>query len=186
MTVCMIYSGWLRTWEQCKGNHAEVLRPAPAHVVHYNETTHDLTPFPREQWEHYRENKAPETEPENTLSMWRGMWEAWRLAPQGFDCYVRNRYDIVLEGGGVNFEEWPMIDDTVYIPEGQDFRDGVNDQFAFGNYQSMEKYYSVFLYHKTHFDAGKPFHSESYLKYTLEMLGVKIVRIPITNRIIRP
>lgn len=189
MTVCLIYSGHLRTWEQCKCNHAEVLRPAPAHVVHYNETTHDLTPYHRDEWRHYyRGNEYPETEsqPENTLSMWRGMWNAWQLAPEGFDCYVRIRYDIILEGGGVDFPQWPMENNTVYIPEGNDYREGVNDQFAFGNRQSMEKYYSVFHHHKTHFDAGKPFHTESYHKYTLDMLGVNIVRIPITNRILRP
>ena len=187
MTVCLIYSGHIRTWEQCKGNHAERLIPAPAHVVHYNETTHDLTPYGREEWLHYyRGNEYAETEsqPENTLSMWRGMWNAWHLAPPGFDCYVRNRYDIVFDRV-INFDDYPMTPDRVYIPDCNDYRDGVNDQFAFGSYAAMEKYYSVFLHHKTHFDAGKPFHTESYHKYTLDMLGVKIVRIPAINTIIR-
>lgn len=183
MKVCLIYSGWLRTWEQCKQNHTDCLSPTPDHVVHYNETLYQVNPFDWEEFAHYRANKAPENEPGNTVNMWHAMYHSWLMAPGGFDCYVRIRYDIIIEGP-INFEDYEMRPDTVYIPEGQDYG-GVNDQFAFGSRTAMEQYFSVYLDHETHFNAGKMFHSESYLKHTLDMRGIKIVRIPVTNRILR-
>lgn len=184
MTVCQIYSGWLRTWEQCKANHTEKLHPQADYTVHYNETTpfaHE--PFTEDIWGYYA-NKAPENQTWNTMNMWRAMYTAWQKAPEGFDCYVRNRYDIVFEGD-INFDQFQMRDDVVYIPMGSDYRDGVNDQFAFGSRKAMEAYYSVYLHHGTHFAAGKYFHSESYLKHTLDMLRIGIVRVPVINRIVR-
>lgn len=185
MKICLIYSGWLRTYDRCRQNHADnLIIPGDVCVVDYNENTADLTPYPREMFEHYRENKAPETEPENTMSMWRGMYKAWQGAPNDCACYVRCRYDIIFSGP-IRFEDYEMKPDVVYIPTGQDFREGVNDQFAFGSREAMKAYYSVFLDHETHFAAGKMFHSESYLKHTLDMRGIQIVRIPQTNTIIR-
>lgn len=185
MRVCLIYSGWLRTYDQCRQNHADnLVIPGEVCVVDYNETHGDLCPFSRKDFEHYRVNKAPETEPENTVNMWWNMWHAWSQAPQDCDCYVRCRYDIIFNGPVV-FEQYPMLDNTVYIPEGNDYRDGINDQFAFGNRQSMEKYFSVYLNHERYFQEGKEFHSESYLKYNLDALGVNIVRIPVSHYILR-
>lgn len=78
MKVCLIYSGWLRTWEQCRGNHAERLTPAPAYVVHYNETTpFEDEPYTVDEWG-YDANKAGENQAWNTMNMWRAMWRAWR------------------------------------------------------------------------------------------------------------
>lgn len=184
MKVCLIYSGWLRTWEQCRGNHAERLTPAPAHVVHYNETTpFEDEPYTVDEWG-YDANKAGENQAWNTMNMWRAMWRAWERTPQGMDVYVRNRYDIVIDGQ-IDFTKFDYPPNRVYIPHGNDYRDGVNDQFAFGSYDAMEAYHNVYFDHGTHFAAGKMFHSESYLKYTLEMRSIEIVRIEATNRIIR-
>jgi len=184
MKVCIIYSGWLRTWDRCRQNHETHLLPAPAMTIHYSEFDHDLRPYAREDWEHYRENKAPETEPENTMNMWHNMYEAWRMAPPGLDCYVRNRYDIIFHGV-INFADYEMTPNRVYIPTGGDYREGVNDQFAFGSYTAMEAYFDVYYDHAGHFAQGRMFHSESYLHWTLKDRGFEIVRIPQTNEIIR-
>lgn len=184
MTVCMIYSGWLRTWELCRQNHADMLNPRPAYEVHYSELEYDLSPYAPEDWAEYYTNKAPENQPENTINMWHNMYAAWKMAPEGFDCYVRNRYDIVIEQP-INFAEYEMRPDVVYIPVGNDFWEGVNDQFAFGGRAAMGAYFSVYLDHPRHFAAGKMFHSESYLKHTLDMRGISVVRVPVANRIIR-
>lgn len=165
------------------GNHAERLTPQPDFVVNYNETGNDLMEYRNDEW-NYRANCAPETWPENTVNMWHNMYRAWLKAPEGFDCYVRMRYDIVFDSV-IDFTAWPMLPDVVYIPNCSDYRDGVNDQMAFGSYGAMEKYFSVYLNHGKLFDSGLMFHSETYLKHNLEMLGVKIRRIPVTNRIIR-
>lgn len=185
MNVCLIYSGWFRTWEQCRGNHAERLTPAPAHVVHYNETTpFEDEPFTVDEWG-YDANKAGENEAWNTMNMWRAMWRAWELAPQGFDVYVRMRYDIIFDGI-IDFTQFDYPPNRVYIPDGNDYRDGVNDQMAIGSWEAMHAYHAVYLDHPEHFAAGKMFHSESYLKYTLDKRGINIVRIPVRNSIVRP
>lgn len=181
MRVCMIYSGWLRTWEGCEPNHRATFSPAPDLTIDYNETHANLMHYKVDKWG-YKANKAPECIPENTMNMWHNMYQAWSQAPKGFDVYVRNRYDITFSGP-IDFGAYQYDGDTVYIPTGNDYRDGINDQFAFGNYEAMKKYYSVYLYHSHHFAQGKPFHSESYLKHTLELLNVNIVRIPVTNQI---
>lgn len=185
MNVCLIYSGHLRTFDRCRGNHEANLQPAPAYIVHYNETTpFEDEPYTADIWG-YNANKAGETEAWNTINMWRNMWKAFLRAPKGHDVYVRIRYDIVLEGL-IDFTRHDYPPDKVYIPVGNDYRGGVNDQFAFGSYEAMEKYYSVYLDHPAHFAAGKMFHSESYLKHTLDMRGVRIERLPFLNLIVRP
>jgi len=186
MKVCLIYSGWLRTYDRCRQNHADnLVIPGDVCVVDYNETHGDMRPFAREDWEHYYQNKAGETQPENTLNMWYNMWRAWEQTPKDLDCYVRCRYDITFSGP-IRFEDYEMKPNTVYIPTHGDYREGVNDQFAFGSRDSMEAYFSVYLDHGEHFAAGKMFHSESYLKHTLDKRGINIVRIPQTNMIVRP
>lgn len=183
MNVCLTYSGYTRTWAQCRPNHEANLSPAPRHAVHYNETEHNLVAYERDEWG-YSANKAPETWPENTMNMWHNMYYAFLLAPMGMDVYVRIRYDIFLEGA-VDFSQYEYPDDRVYIPIGNDFRDGVNDQFAFGSYAAMTRYFRIYLDHWLYFKEGKQFHSESYLKYNLDFHGVAIERLPFSNRIVR-
>ena len=185
MNGCLIYSGYLRTWEQCRDNHAAMLHPAAAYVVDYNENTpFEDEPFREDIWG-YNANKAGENEAWNTMNMWRAMWRAWERTPPGFDVYARMRYDIVFDGP-IDFTGFDYPPNKVYIPDGNDYRDGVNDQMAFGSYEAMQAYHMVYLDHGEHFAAGKMFHSESYLKYTLEKRGINIVRIPVQNRIVRP
>lgn len=184
MKVCLIYSGFTRTWKQCKGNHDAMLRPWPTAIIHRNEHHADLVPYKVEDWAHYYENRAGENQPENTINMWHNMIESFVLAPRGLDCYVRIRYDIILSGP-IDFSAYDMRPDVVYIPEGNDYREGVNDQFAFGSWEAMAAYHSVYYDHSTHFAAGKMFHSESYLKHTLDMRGIHIKRLQVTNSIVR-
>jgi hypothetical protein len=161
-----------------------MLTPFPSCIIHYNERHGNMTPFTPEGMARYYENKAPENQPENTINMWYNMHKAFQDAPPWYQCYVRMRYDIVMDAP-VNFEDYPMECRTVYIPSGQDYRDGVNDQMAFGSHYAMTQYFAVIEDYPEHFAVGKMFHSESYLKYTLENRGINIVRIPQTNTIIR-
>lgn len=183
MNICLIYSGHLRTWEQCQRNHAMRLRPGPFSVIHYNETGYSLSPYTHDEWG-YGDNKAGETWPENSMNMWHNIYKAFHMAPVGLDVYVRMRYDIELEGD-VDFTQYEYPPNRVYIPAGGDFREGVNDQFAFGGWDAIEKYVKVYIDHPMHFKAGKMFHTESYLKHTLDHYGVEIVRLPFANRIVR-
>jgi len=176
MKVCTIYTGWLRTWEKVRLNHKEMLPPSNVEI-HYNETTNELQRFTEDIWG-FNERKEPENIPINTMSMWYNMREAFRLAPMTCDVYVRNRYDISFENK-INYEVEP---NTVYIPEGHDYRNGVNDQFAYGDYYSMAKYFQVF---DSATELEGIFHSERFLKLHLEKMQLKIKRIWQKHEIIR-
>lgn len=125
------------------------------------------------------------TDAYKVLWAWHNQFINFCLTPLGYDVYVKSRCDITLSDK-VAFERYYYDDGTVYIPEGNDFAPGaVNDQFAFGNYESMKKYFSVYLNHERLFDSGVQFHPETYLAENMRRLGVNIVRIPITNTIVR-
>lgn len=124
----------------------------------------------------YESNKAGETVVANTLNQWHNNWTSFCKAPKGFDVYVRMRYDTLFHHP-IQWSEYTMHDDTVYIPKGNDYREGINDQMAFGSWEAMRKYYSVYLLHPLLFSRGKLFHTESYLKWALQEQGVQVVRI---------
>ena len=176
MKVCLIYSGWLRTYEQCKAHHKEMLIATEINSVHINEYNTVLH-YHTEDIEEYNTNKAPETVVRHSMNQWRNNWLAFQLAPKGFDFYVRIRYDIEFTNN-INFFTYNCEDNVIYIPEGNDYREGCNDQLAFGNYMTMEKYYSVYQNHESIFKRGHQFHTESYLKQNHLDQGVRIVRIP--------
>lgn len=173
MRVCLIYSGWLRTYDQCKPNHNEMI--GVHDEVHINETNTEIHYY-KENLEEYNTNKAPETQTMHTLNQWRNNWLAFQLATPA-DIYVRMRYDIEITNK-IDFSTYSIEDNVIYIPEGSDYRNGCNDQFAFGNHMTMEKYYSIYQNYKSMFERGFEFHTESYLKQNLIDQGVRIVRIP--------
>ena len=175
--VCSIYTGWLKTWERCRLNHALMLPPSNV-VIHYNENTNVLQKFTEDIWG-YNKKKVPENIPINTMSMWYNMKEAFRLAPMSCDVYVRNRYDIEFEKP-IKYNIEP---NTVYIPDGNDYG-GVNDQFAYGDYYSMAKYYSIIDSADELFQEHT-FHSETYMKHHLNKTGVRVIRISQRQIIIR-
>jgi hypothetical protein len=98
--------------------------------------------------------------------------------------YVKSRTDIIL-GGGINFNDYDINDENIFIPWGNDHCGGVNDQFAFGSHKVMKKYFSVYLEHGNLFREGKTFHTEFYVTENLKKQGVVINRLNITNTIVR-
>jgi hypothetical protein len=181
MRTLKIYSGHIRTFEQNKVNHRECL--GHGDEVHYNDIGRDLDFYNGIEWEQYRANKVGETTPNSSINQWHNMWNAFCLAPKGYHVYIRMRYDIRLTGVvDLNVD---LSDNKIYIPTGHDYHEGYNDQMAFGSYTAIRKYYSVYLYHTALFSEGKRFHTEGYLKFTLEKQGVEIIRIPQETQIIR-
>lgn len=182
MKICLIYSGWLRTYEQCKPNHLQII--GVHDEVHINETNTEIHYY-KENIEEYNTNKAPETQTMHTLNQWRNNWLAFNKVPiMTYDVLVRMRYDIELTNK-IDFSTYNCENNVIYIPEGSDYRNGCNDQLAFGNYMTMQKYYSVYQNYKSMFQRGFEFHTESYLKQNLIDEGVKIIRIPIQTIIKR-
>ena len=181
MRVCLIYSGWLRTYQYCKPNHIEML--GVHDEFHINENNTDID-YHKEDIEEYNLHRIPETVVRHTMNQWRNNWLSFNKVPMmSYDILVRMRYDVELTNK-IDFSTYNIEDNVVYIPEGNDYRDGCNDQLAFGNFITMQKYFSVYQHHKEIFSKGYKFHTESYLKRNLEMQGVKIIRIP-TQTIIK-
>jgi hypothetical protein len=59
----------------------------------------------------------------------------------GYDCVVSLRVDCFFNQ---KFNLNDLKDNTIYIPEGNDFVDGgINDQIAYGKFDVMEKYNSI-------------------------------------------
>lgn len=184
MKVCLIYSGWLRTREQCRMNQAANLIAPEFMETHINEYNTQLH-FHTEDIERYNERKAPETVVRHTMNQWRNQWLSFQLAPKDCDIYVRIRYDIIFFNK-IFFENYAIHDDIIYIPYGHEYRGGCCDMFAFGNYKTMEKYFNVYLNHEAIYNGGTEFHTEQFVKQNMLMQGVKIEHMGSTVDIVRP
>lgn len=184
-----LYTGLLSYWQRCEENHdancpgsrffyTDLEPENPAHVwvecspVFYSIYDKNAELYPR---------KAPETSVQNCWNMWHNIHTGFNLLPTDADIYVRNRTDIVLSGP-CNFDQYDATRRAVFIPSGNDYWYGINDQFAFGSYEVMKEYCSLYLHVQDYYDEGALFHPESMLKYHLDKCGIEIIRLPITNR----
>lgn len=170
MKTLIIYSGHLRTWEQVKDNHAQCL----AGDTCFRKPKSILKPSVALSL-----NAAGETSIVNTLNQWNNRFKAFQTAKKGYDVYVICRPDIRFSGP-ITFE---VVPGKIYIPEGNDYRDGINDQFAFGDYEAMKWYCDLINHYREYFNEGLIFHPETYLK---RHLGSMVIRIPQSNEIVRP
>lgn len=192
MRIALVYTGHLRTWYKCKTNHeVNIINDDCVlywHTYERPEGEPIYDPIPGEFYNGLLDHKfntrrRPEASVCNSLNQWHNMFIGFCLVPNDYDVYVRIRPDIMF-GGKIKFEEYDCSGNTVYIPEGQDYG-GINDQFAFGNYEVMKKYYSVYLNHAELWEQGVEFHTETMMLKNLEKQKIKIVRIPIEQHILR-
>lgn len=200
LKVALNYTGLLRSWKQCKGNHYEniwqgndcnlfffsdknPLQNMEAREIDYvynhefefnQDENVDWYPNP---WalHRYDSNKAPENTVAQTFRQWHCGMIGFHLIPKGYDIYVRIRPDTVFSGG-LNFADYDCSGKTIYIPQGLDFG-GINDTFAFGNHEVMKIYYSVYLNCHDLWHEGHRFHSEGMQLANLNKHGINIVRI---------
>lgn len=201
MRVSLNYTGFLRSWQQCKGNHYDNVWVNKPDFYFYTESdpfrlleerelklimepgikakfNQDQNPvFYPDPFQHHRyhERKVPENTYYQTMRQWHCGFIGFCLIPQGYDIYVRIRPDIVLSGP-INFADYDCSGKTIYIPQGNDFG-GINDQFAFGNHEVMKIYYSIYQTHHELWHEGATFHSEGMQLANLNKHGVNIVRI---------
>lgn len=186
LTKAIIYCGFLRSWNEVKSNHKDNIWGGAIYFY-----THEV---PECDWPHtYFEmlpnlmihepallmNKVGETSVINTLNQWRNRQKAFSMVPTSYDVYVITRPDIRFSAP-IDFTVEP---NTVYIPSGNDHRGGINDQFAFGDYESMKWYCDLFTHYLEYFNSGEIFHPEYYL--SLHLRKSRVVRLPQQNFIIR-
>ncbi len=194
MRIALIYTGHIRTWDKCRGNqYLNIITDECDLYWHTYERppaddTDEYFPIPGEFHQYdghpYDNNRRPETSVANTLNQWHNNFIGFCMVPKIYDVYVRLRPDITFSDK-IDFSQYDCSGNTIYIPHGHNYWDGVNDQVAFGNYEVMKKYYSVYLNHSDIYKHGKIFHTEGYVTENLQRYGVDIVRIPIDNYVIR-
>jgi len=199
--IAFCYTGYLRSWADCWKNHRDNLWAGntcalyfytyenPLHIdefrslINYDnnyvhtrhfECPHPFydDPFGDHKW---KVNKAPETQIHQVLNMMHNNLIGFSMIPKGYDFYVRVRPDMKFNGP-LNFNDYEPKPNTIYIPKGHDYR-GLNDQFAFGDYDTMRKYYSVYLNASDLWNEGNLFNSEVFHLANLKKQGVEIVRI---------
>ena len=194
MRIAVLYAGHLRTWEQCRPDQQEKFWTPETDLYFYTYTKPGNTDFKQfvqipcsyynEKVHDYDSNKNDITRTDNTLQSWHNLFVGFCLVPKGYDIYVKSRCDIKLSAR-INFNEFAITPHDIYIPKEGDYCGGVNDRFAFGSYEVMKKYYSVYLNHLKLFQAGLTFHTEFYVTENLKRQGVDIHRLNLEDTIIR-
>ncbi len=193
-SVALIYTGHLRTWNQCVGNHHEFIFQPETHAFFYTydrpawDNHYHRSKLASFQWvgipesfypdphapHKYDSRKVPENTVYNTLNQWLNNFVGFRMVPKGFDIYVRIRPDIKFNGP-LDFNQYDCTGNNIYIPQGFDYG-GVCDQFAFGSYEVMKAYYSVFLKCHEYWENGTTWQSELMQLVNLQHHGINIIR----------
>jgi hypothetical protein len=95
-----------------------------------------------------------------------------------FDCVIRMRFDSDFEEKVLNVSNYK---NGLYIPEGEDWSGGINDQFSLGSSSSMD-IYSDFINHLSELQ-GCLYHPEFLLKIYLEKQSINMHRFDFPVRI---
>lgn len=129
--------------------------------------------------EFYNFRKASETKIENCSSMFFHNRECINLIKESgikYDIVIKYRADITSDSILDIYQLSPISENTVYIPEGNDFG-GLNDQIAYGDLSSMEKYANVFQNIQLICNDGHRFHPETLVFRNLEREKVNVARV---------
>lgn len=95
-----------------------------------------------------------------------------------FDWVIRMRFDSDFEDRTLDFTK---LSGDLCIPEGEDWCDGINDQFAIGTSQGMNAYCN--FYHNLSRLQSCKYHPETMLRKHLEIENVNVTRFDFPVRI---
>jgi hypothetical protein len=196
MRMAVLYSGHLRTWGVCQPNQQDSFYTEDTDAYFYTYDEPQNTKYKQfiqikgtyyaKNIEEYEINKHYSTiSAKNILWAWHNQFIGFCLVPMDYDVYIKSRCDITLSGK-IDFNKYEINNKNIYIPGGQDYLPGaINDQFAFGSYDVMKKYFGLYLNHMDLYRAGFVFHPETYVLQNLIRQGIDIIRMDITNDTIR-
>lgn len=133
-----------------------------------------------------------ETSPSKVIGMFSSLEESFRLfeahtikSIKDYDLLVRSRADIIfLEP--FNIDDLPILSREVWIPEGRDYRNGLNDQLAIGGPSAMRIYFESISQMKEYLERGGIMHPEVFLKTALENNHLIIKRFSLNYKLSRP
>jgi hypothetical protein len=100
-----------------------------------------------------------------------------------FNCIIKYRSDI--NNSSEFLLEEPIKENTVYIPKGSDWIGGINDQIAYGSFDTMMKYTNVIDCIKTYISQGINIHPEILLAWHIKMCFLSINRFNFVYKITR-
>lgn len=131
-----------------------------------------------EKWSNIS-HKHESTKPQNMCSMYYNNKKAFELIEEhmksnniNYDLIVKFRPDIMNEYLPTFFI--PQ-DNEVYTPDEHVFGwPAINDMIAFGNFETMKVYSSMYDYIDQYIDNGVLFHPETMLRYHLDDKGIII------------
>lgn len=132
-------------------------------------------------------NYYSETKPDNVYAMHykikKGfdLIEGYQSFKKSYDIVIKIRFDIRLE---TFIDLYEVNPNKIYIPEGWDHREGINDLFAVGGYDTMKKYCNLYLHLEEHYGNTSIFHPETLLKVHLEKNEIEIER-PLVHYFLR-
>ena len=136
--------------------------------------------------------KARETKVENVLKHFINKKRVYNLFKKyleisntQYDVILSIRIDIKLSSKFVF--QYPK-NNTIYIPEGQDWSGGINDQIAYGNLDVMKKYFHIihncnFILKNNLSNIG--FHPENLTLANIKLFKLNIERFKLQYNIVR-
>lgn len=102
--------------------------------------------FP-EQLNTFNYNRTPETNINNVIKHFTNKKRVFEIFKNyskknniNYDVVISLRIDLHFDE---NINYIKPEENTIYIPAGEDWRNGINDQFAYGNMDVMEKYFNI-------------------------------------------
>jgi hypothetical protein len=108
------------------------------------------------------------------------VFELMKQSGKKYDIIVSLRIDVVI----TNKIIINILPNTIYIPFGRDYRSGINDQIAMGDYPTMEKYMNIIDYIIGYLDSGFSFpHPEKLTEINLVYHRIPIKRVDIQYRL---
>lgn len=156
--------------------------------IEENQFSSTFTNVPSEMFTFY---KMPETSAVNTYSQFKHNNECIKMIDKyqeennmKFDTIVKYRMDIDNLNDDV-IEIITTEKNTCYIPEGQDWRNGINDQIAYGDFDTMFKYCNLVNNIRNLCQSGVIFHPETLLLNHIQREEINIKRFYFDYRLIK-
>lgn len=209
MKIAIIYSGFLRNWNGLLKHNNMYLFTGETDLFFYTYDTPTNAPIKRfikiptptdvdsvyYGLEYYTrvKDRHPDNsvylprekggEHGNVLQQWHNNFMAFNIVPENYDVYVRSRGDVMIHGK-IDFHKYDYSKKVLYCTTAVDWG-GLNDQFAFGNYEVMKWYYSLYLEYFKKNGYLVPYYPEHSLLAHIQEGGIEIVRIKAEHTLAR-